>query len=355
MSASFQLFNLDTMSGVFPGTRTMVFQRVRVRLHAASDAPAAPAAWARLLWYDDPAACVVELNDTPLLRIPNPQGKDFGIRLQAGLAAAGYELLACGSCTFWQASAAVTHAGLTLGRCTWQDATGAQASLPSSAAGEGTGGDACVPVAPDVLALQSLLALDCSHWQLAQEPAAAPLPADPSQAGATPPTIPMRAERESDERWSWWGRLRRSWRGRPRSVETPAPVRWEDKIVERSGLGAGTEPCFACQGRIANLGALAVASPEGDKQTFSVWRCRLCCTYYLNDWIDRWERTDSLETEETYYRLAPYEALAILAVIDNVVDADHPARRHERGAQRAWMQQFLNGRPVLSHQIKQGR
>jgi hypothetical protein len=134
-----------------------------------------------------------------------------------------------------------------------------------------------------------------------------------------------------------------------------AQASWADRIVERSGVGAGTEPCFACQGRIANLGALAVASPEGDKQTFSVWRCRQCFTYYLNDWIDRWERTDSLETEETYYRLAPQEALEMLAVIDGVVDAEHPARRHERGAERAWMVDFIGAREPLSHQVKQGR
>ena len=170
--------------------------------------------------------------------------------------------------------------------------------------------------------------------------------------------IVKRAERESDERWSWWGRLRRRLTGHaaPSDKTQAVPqLRWEERIVERSGVGAGTEPCFACQGRIANLGALAVASQEGDKQTYSVWRCRQCFTYYLNDWIDRWERTDSLETEETYYRLAPQEALEILAVIDGVVDAEHPARRHERGAQRIWMQQFIGARPVLSHQIKQGR
>lgn len=77
----------------------------------------------------------------------------------------------------------------------------------------------------------------------------------------------------------------------------PLPL-WEDRIVERSGVGVGTTPCFACQGRIANLGALAVATPEGDKQTFSIWRCRTCYTCYLNDLIDRaGRRTDSLETE----------------------------------------------------------
>jgi hypothetical protein len=169
------------------------------------------------------------------------------------------------------------------------------------------------------------------------------------------------AERESDERWSWWGRLwgqvrRGSADAGRRDADAAMPsVAWEDKLVERSGVGAGTEPCFVCQGRIANLGALAVASPEGDKQTYSVWRCRQCHTYYLNDWIDRWERTDSLETDESYYRLAPQEALEILRVIDGVTDAEHPARRHEREGERAWMLQFLGERPKLSHQIKLGR
>jgi hypothetical protein len=97
-----------------------------------------------------------------------------------------------------------------------------------------------------------------------------------------------------------------------------------------------------------------VATPEGDKQTFSIWRCRTCYTYYLNDWIDRWERTDSLETEERYYRLSPAEALEVLAVIDNVIHAEHPARRHERDAQRDWMLAFLAGHALLSHQIRQG-
>ena len=107
-----------------------------------------------------------------------------------------------------------------------------------------------------------------------------------------------------------WGRMRRRSAETVRQREAPPCTcgTWEEGLIERSGVGAGTEPCFACQGRIANLGALAVATPEGDKQTFSVWRCRSCYTYYLNDWIDRWERTDSLETEESYYRLCPTEA-----------------------------------------------
>jgi hypothetical protein len=360
LSTSFQLFNLETMSGVFPGTRTMVFQRVRVRpLEQGDDTPDA-APWVRLLWYEEPAACAVELG-SKLLRIPQPLDGDFGARLAEALAANNLRYMACGSCAFWQAAAAKTADGLPAGRCTWS--AGVLACSPV-AGSHVAGQDAC---APDVggLAVQSLLALDCSHW----EPAGSAGAVQQTQAEQTPPEqtpgepaevapIVKRAERESDERWSWWGRLRRRFGGHaaPSAKTQPASdAGWEERIVERSGVGAGTEPCFACQGRIANLGALAVASPEGDKQTYSVWRCRQCFTYYLNDWIDRWERTDSLETEETYYRLAPQEALELLAVIDGVVDAEHPARRHERDAERVWVQQFIGARPILSHQIKQGR
>lgn len=352
MATSFQLFNLETMSGVFPGTRTMVFQRVRVRPLQQGNETEGAAQWVRLLWYEEPSACVAELGQS-LLRLPEPLSGDFGLRLQEALNANGVQLMACGSCAFWQRAAAKTDDGLPAGRCRWE-------ANHQNAGDDRLVGDACAPntpapkVATNTLTVQSLLALDCSHWRVADR--------DGAQLPSEEPVVlgPMtrRAERESDERWSWWGRVRQRWVGSAAPTDKPAAVTtasWEDRIVERSGVGAGTEPCFACQGRIANLGALAVASLEGDKQTFSVWRCRQCFTYYLNDWIDRWERTDSLETEETYYRLAPQEALEILAVIDGVVDAEHPARRHERGAERAWMLQFIRAQAVLSHQIKQGR
>jgi hypothetical protein len=100
---------------------------------------------------------------------------------------------------------------------------------------------------------------------------------------------------------------------------------------------------------------MTVATDEDDKRTFSVWRCRRCHTFYLNDWIDRWERLDSLETEESYYRLAPVEAVELLALFDNVIGGEHPAGRRNRSKQRAWLEQFIQNRHRLSHQIRQGR
>ena len=120
-------------------------------------------------------------------------------------------------------------------------------------------------------------------------------------------------------------------------------------------MGAGTEPCFVCQGRIANLGALAVESDEGDQQTYSVWRCRVCFTTYLQDWVDRWVRLDSLETEESYYRVNPAEASALLQIFFTVAGGEHPAQRRTRTEQRAQLRAFLAARTPLSRQIRQGR
>lgn len=355
MSEPFERFNLETMSGVFPGVRTRVYQRVRLApLDPPSGAEAQrqqPVRWARILWYENPPSCVVELEarrsgkgedrPIPLLRIPNPDPEHFALHLREALAATGWRLVTCGACAHWRPLHARTEDGIPVGRCIWQNPI-AQNSFSSAFAVQ--------------LNAQSMLALDCVHWRpettmgaTLEAKAAEPLPSE------TIAPIRKRAEQESDERWTWLGRLRR-WLRRSSEPTTPsAELPWEERLLERSGVGAGVEPCFACQGKIANLGALTAATPEGDKQTFSVWRCRTCYTYYLNDWIDRWERTESLETEERFYRLAPAEALETLAVIDNVVGAEHPARRHERSAQRNWMLTLIADRPPLSHQIRQGR
>lgn len=342
MREPFPRFNLATMSGVFPGTRTLVFQRVRLAPRAAQSEPAG-LRWARVLWYTDPPACRVEWEGRSdasaeegeeLLQIGSPAPALLGQQLVDALAAAGWQLVSCGSCGHWQPLSLHTADGLGSGRCQVLGTTDSGAGHPALLSADST------------LLVQSVLALSCAAWQRSGETRC-----QETQERAAMTPIPRRAERESDERWTWAGQLRR-WLGRPPTADRQS---WEERLVERSGLGAGADPCFACQGRIANLGALVVATPEGDKETFSVWRCRSCYTYYLNDWIDRWERTDSLETEERFYRLSPPEAIEVLAAIDQVLYADHPARRHGRGAQRDWMLSFLAGRPVLSHQVRQGR
>lgn len=341
-TSNVQLFNLDTMSGVFPGTRTKTFQRLRLQPMAQ---PQEPTTWAQVLWYDNPAACVVYLQNQvavrnkvhevreiiPLLRIIEPLVGDFNQKIQAALAQVGWQVQSCGSCRFWQANHLSTNEGLPTGLCTFVSAPAATAALPVS------------------LATQSNLALACPHWQLAGEPHSAT-----HQATLAEPMTPMRKAAEiTESKLPYWVRMRKQWMrwGKPAAKAQD----WDEKLVERSGVGAGTESCFACHGRIANLGALAVETPEGDKQTFSVWRCRSCYTTYLNDWIDRWERLENLETEEKYYRLAPSEALALLVVLDNVTDGDHPGRRRERAAERSYILNYLAGRTPLSYQIKQGR
>ena len=115
------------------------------------------------------------------------------------------------------------------------------------------------------------------------------------------------------------------------------------------------ERCLACHGRIANLGALTLATDNDDQRTVSLWRCRLCRTFFLNDWIDRWQRLDSLETEESYYRVAPGEALSLLAHFRGISSRENPRERDSREAQQTQIDAFLADRPRLLHQIRQGR
>jgi hypothetical protein len=331
--SSYQIFNLETMSGVYPGSRTAIMQRIRLLPLSGEDRPAQ---WARLLWYDEPSACVLYLQSNateqweahPLLRLDNPLTGDFAQRFHDALAAAGWRAFTCGECAHWQpltdggTEYAASPDALPLGRCRW--------GIVSSDSVE----------MPEALREQSVLALACPAWtSVTTRQAPSPRVKD----------LKARPPKPSISLWQWI--VIRLGIERP---ETPKPS-WGERIVERSGVGAGTEPCFACQGRIANLGALIVATDEDDKRTFSVWRCRRCHTFYLNDWIDRWERLDSLETEETYYRLTPVEAVELLALFDNVIGGEHPAGRRDRTEQRGWLEKFIENRPRLSHQIRQGR
>ena len=329
-SGSLHSFNLETMSGVFPGTHSQVHQRVWLVGLAGDDRPAQ---WAQLLWYEEPVACVLflqgedgRLAGQPLLRISEP-AVNLLERFRAELQTLGWRMQSCGTCHFWQLSTAPTAGQVPLGSCNIRNDNGA----------------------PLAIAMQSGLALACPHW----EPIDSQSPTATAVHSATA-VLPLRKMAEiSESKLPWW---RRSWLRMVRRLRPPAATPgWTDQLIERSGVGAGTEPCLACQGRIANLGALAVETSDGDTQTFSVWRCRVCYTTYLNDWTDRWVRLDNLETEERYYRVAPAEALDLLKLIDTVQGGEHPGRRGERNAERAQLLRFLAGRRPLSHQTRQGR
>jgi hypothetical protein len=337
-----QPFNLQTMSGIFPGTRTPVFQRVQV---IPVDQPATTRQWLQLAWYDEPPTCVAYAAQPgaaidyaqPFLPVLDPLVGDFNQRLQSALASVQQQLVSCGSCRFWLPDRVVTLDQLPTGACRWQAEVQKNETLAPT------------------LALQSALALSCPHWQSVAASAltAAPIADPPVDNGDRQLLAPMRKVAESAEiRLTLWQRLQKRLKAR---WQTHQARDWETMFLERSGVGAGTEPCFVCQGRIANLGALTGGTPEDDKQTFSVWRCRHCYTTYLNHWIDRWERLDSLETEERYYRIAPAEAKELLTLIYSVVGGEHPNRRHERHAEQAHFLAFMAKRAPLSHQIRQGR
>ena len=315
-------FNLDTMSGIYPGSRTRVYQRLL--LHRAQST----AQWYQLQWYSEPPAALLlpqegdEPMPAPVVTLRDPDPATLALTLYNALHQAKLRADACFACRHWQPLNLHTDDALPAGRCMWRNA---DASLP------------------DALANQSALSLACLHF----EPRGAP-PTPESAPSTNQPRVLKSAELDPD-RLPFWARLWHRLRGK-----TPA-THWADQILERSGVGAGTEPCFVCQGRLANLGALVVASEEGDKRTLSVWRCRNCYTTYFNDWTDRWERLENLETEELYYRIAPAEAYSALSIIHTTKHGEHPKRRQERDQERAAMLALVADSKPLSHQIRQGR
>ncbi len=354
-----QPFNLATMSGIFPGTRTQIFQRIQVQsLVDRSAEIGALRTWIQLLWPEGSHRCVGyllssgdELATTePLFDLAvDPEPAIFQRQLQTQLQEKDYRLRACGSCHFWQPLGGINPDQLSTGRCGWR------AANPGIEAPD-------TEELPPLLSSQSQLALPCRHWQVPTRAVNSSAKTSVTTALAAAPM--RRAAEEAEIRFSlarrlWRRFLRRQQVRRDRkggeTQSAHAMIDWAALLVERSGMGAGTESCFACQGRIANLGALTVATVEDDKQTFSIWRCRNCYSLYLNNWVDRWERLDSLETEESYYRVAPAEAFALLTLMHGLTGGEHPNRRHERTAERQIFLDFMADRLPLSHQIRQGR
>lgn len=368
-----QIFNQDTMSGFFPGSRTQVYQRLRLQLTGDTPERSDSFAWAILAWYREPESCslIVEQSaqaemstkiEVPqneqsrvLLWLVEPFHDEIHLRLQSELGAKDVALHACGTCANWVQDTTKTVDGLPTGLCQLTSAELQHLSNENRATLRSAG----------AIQKQSCLAMGCEHWTQNETPSARKgVFAD--KTNAEPSGIQLDKEyadkpnglgnRQVRDRV--WNHLSDWFRTRfvPRKGSTNHSQELSELLIaERSGVGAGTEQCFSCQGRIANLGALVVDSPEEDKQTYSVWRCRICYTYYLNEWTDRWERLDNLETEERYYRISAIEAIAVLSITESVAGGDHPHRRNERTVERDWFAQFLANREPLSHQIKHGR
>ncbi len=356
-------FNLETMSGIFPGTRPQHVRQVLIdSLASGGEANEqldiqSTTQWAQLRWYEaaaKPAAdgpanepkmneittedlatvalfvgtAAGEWQGEPLIALSWPTAEHEGGAVVDGalvdalserLAAAGWRLHACATCAHWWPSE-------ESGRCTWR-----AASRDDDRAATAPDLDADSLTEP--LAAQALLALACTHWQPAAERGSPPRP--------TPALPAVRPARRA-----LWRRLL------PRLDNRQAAhgPDWRTQVMERlSGPGsisAGTEPCVVCPGRSVNLGARSGESAEGDAETWSIWRCNRCHTFYANQWIDRWVRLDSLETEETVARIAPGEAFALLQQIVGPAD---------KGEWTNSFRQLFASRPPLAHQIKRGR
>ena len=84
-NATFTSFNLATMSGVFPGTRSQIFQRVRLQSAERTE----EIRWAQILWLENPASCVVIARRNHsggqegeiLLRLSDPKQGNLNLRL----------------------------------------------------------------------------------------------------------------------------------------------------------------------------------------------------------------------------------------------------------------------------------
>ncbi len=344
-STALPRFNLETMSGIFPGTRP---QRVQLLLVAPLDHPTShpEVRWAQLRWYEAETSERAPKQKTTLalfLREADGTWQTDALltfaweataastddetsdrllvdALDRQLAAAGWRLRTCASCAHWLPAGEA-------GCCTWQAANYRLAN-----SGQDT---QKVEQQVDTLAVQQPLALACTHWQTAPARRQAPAPATPVIPGS-PTDTP-------------WRRILNKLTG----AKSTSQPRWQRQVLERlSGPGsisAGTESCAVCPGRSVNLGAWGGKTAHDDAETWSVWRCNRCHTFYANHWVDRWVRLDSLETEETIVRVAPAEAFTLLRQMANGAAI---AQEGDRGDA---FRLLFESRQPLTHQIKHGR
>lgn len=336
--STFELFNTGTMSGVTPGTQTRRFQRLRLSPIGAS-AGEGDDTWALLAWQGDrieddegqtyalhlraeagetwAADPALVLVDTPAIDLP-------GV-LETSLAEAGWRMKACGSCRWLSTPATLNPDGIPTGICRWR----ANDREPHAAI--------------NLIDGQSALALACPHWSEGDLRSRAQTELEPLRADLDLSGLAEKVD-SSDEH-GIGARLKR-WIGRNERAADNGPS-WRSQL-EADGSNVGTEACLACQGRVAKLGSVSATSSEGDRQAYSIWRCRRCFSAFLGCWIDRWARLDSLETDERLFRLAPAEAAEMLARIDSTHQSD-------LAAPSDWFDAFVQSREPISHTVKHGR
>ena len=357
------LFDPQTMSGISPGRRTRAFQRFRMGV----DDSDRDLRWIRLLWDEDVGdnrigaeLAVFDADHSQWvptdIDIPPGESRQAVMEHLATLSPDnGPEL--CGSCDHWNATSTHDSVDIPFGDCTFR--VGAEVSHPA-------------------LVEQSYFALACLHWERTddiiggKETPSQPPPMSGEELTAARESSLLHREIEEAQQgeiesialtaksgWRRWMNRIQEYTRRSPILRDPDPVRRDPRgrpqrptpnlpppaIAERSGIGAGTEPCAACSGRTANLAGVTSTDAAGDPVTYSLWRCRLCRTLYLNRWIDRWVRLDNLEIEEGYYRVAPNEATYLYGLINSAEASDMAAQ----------LEQFTAERAYLSHQIRQGR
>jgi len=310
-------FNLDSMSGVHPGRRAAIYQRLLV---APRERAGLPARWFRLSWDGLPPGPIFHSDgkaaeeNLPEFRLALSDSRQTGAALAHELGRRGWSLHACTTCAYWREQPQATPDGIASGRCTF---------MP----------DGISPDAVPELMSQSALSLACPHWVDGGSAASLPAASEVVRGKPAPPAPSL------FRRLAALFTRKQGKRDRPTVSVLPAKTN-----------AVGTEPCFVCQGRIARIGSTTFATPQNDNETFTVWRCHACFTTYLGDWIDRWVRTDSLETEEAFYRIAPAVAGDLLAAFEarsaGAVDDDALETR---------LRTLTQATEPLSRQVKQGR
>lgn len=333
-------FNLHTMSGIHPGRRSAVFQRLLVQQVDSSDSPAL---WLQVSWDGQPPGPAVhadrnssEGSGITAFRLATPDPQKSYEALSGELKRVGFDLHACGACAFWDGMIGVTADGLPAGRCTY----------PVN--------EAEPVLAPPALAVQSAFSLACTHWTVGDKASAARISI--GDAGDSPHTnsaIPAPSTPEGPKRRpapSQWQRLHSLL---TRSKSNSSDSRSKPIALPKKVTAVGTEPCFVCQGRIARLDSHTIATQEGDNETFTVWRCHTCYTTYLGDWIDRWVRLDSLETQEAFYRIPPAVASDLLGQYQAAKAEREIPDARERLELR--LRRLIAETEPLSRQLKQGR